>query len=251
MLIFIIISQQEKQKLQKKGEEFTVIDGDYYYQEINLPDVIFDIITCQDIVYDNSNYLENDIIASIKTDENGIAKINSLPLGKYIIKEKEVDSNYELDDKEYEIELVYKYAYTNIISKSIEINNYLKKTNLVITKIDSDSNEVLEGVLIKVYDSNNQNIYTDYTNKDGQIVLEDLVYGIYYIKEIMQLDGYKLDDNIYQIELNNDNNELIISNAKINIPPKTSYEDDSYLVFIILLIINFCFIGLNLWYNKK
>lgn len=233
--------------INKKGEEFVVEEDSYHYEQINLSDTSFDIITLQELIYNDEYYKENEIIANIITDENGIAIIENLPLGKYIIKEKEVDSNYEKDPNEYEINIEYIDPYTNMINKNIEIKNYLKKTTLEITKIDSQTNNPLEGVQIAIYDSNNKKIYEGKTNQEGKIIINDLVYGLYYVKEITQLNGYINDDTKYEVKLDENKNQLTIKNDKIPMPPKTGNGQKSLL--FLLLIISLCINQIKVCYN--
>ena len=40
---------------------------------------------------------KDELIATITTDETGIAKLSDLPLGKYYVKEKETAEGYVLD----------------------------------------------------------------------------------------------------------------------------------------------------------
>ena len=222
--------------INKKGEEFKVIDNNYTYQEINLADVTFEVITKQNIKYNDIDYQENDVIDTIKTNQEGLASIDNLPLGTYIIKEKYVNPIYELDTNEYEINLNYIDAYTSNIYESLTLKNYLKKAKLEISKVDSQTNAPLKGVNINVYDDNDRIVYAGTTNEKGKLVLNDLVYGNYYVKEIKTLDNYKLNNDKFKITLddNNKNGYITIKNNKLEMPPKTSNKSNNY-VFIILI----------------
>ena len=224
-------------EINKKGEEFIVEDNDYYYKDVYLEDIEFDVITKQDIFYNDINYKSNDVILTVKTDSNGQVVIDNLPLGLYIIKEVKTNDNYYLDDNLYEVNLEYKDAYTSIISNKLDINNYLKKGRLEICKIDSESRNTLEGVLFVVYDINNRILFEGKTNKEGKIILDNLIYGTYYIKEISSIEDYIIDNKIYEVIID-DNNKyqyLEIVNDRIK-PPKTGnkYLDNILAIFIII-----------------
>ena len=227
-------------EINKKGEEFIVDNNNYYYQEVNLSDVYFDIITKQDIIYNGNNYIKDDVILSVKTDDKGIIFVEDLPLGKYIVKEINTSNNYILDDNLYEVNLKYKDPYTNYISSSLVINNYLKKGSIEIVKIDSSNYKYIEGVTFVVYDSNNNIIYKGKTDKDGKIILNNLVYGKYYIKEVLAKDGYMLDDKIYSVVIDDDNinNYIEIANNKI-MPPKTGNINLDIILIIFVIICYF------------
>ena len=228
--------------INKKGEKFVTDNNTYTYEEIKLENVTFEIITMQDIIYNNEEYTKGSIINNIKTNEEGLATIDNLPLGKYKIKEKEVDSNYELDNNEYEINLEYINPYTSVVNKTIDIKNYLKKSKLEIIKIDSNTNKKLEGVLIAIFDSKNNKIYEGKTNKEGKIVLDDLIYGTYYVQETKELSNYILDDYKYEVNFNENNREekIIIKNNKIPTPPKTSNKNYNYILLCIISFLSLC-----------
>lgn len=227
-------------EINKKGEKFVVNENGYSYEEIDLDNVLFDVITMQDIIYGEFEYIEGEVIDSIRTDSNGIAVIDSLPLGKYKIIEKEVDSNYVLDNQEYNIELRYIDAYTSVIDNNINIKNYLKKAKLEIIKIDDNGN-YLEGVLFNVLDSNNNKVYEGVTNNEGKIILDDLIYGKYIVYELEGLDGYMVDNYKYEVIFNDNNREekLVIKNNKI-MPPKTSNK--RYNLLILIFCLSLCII---------
>lgn len=237
-------NKKPKGKIQvnKTGEEFVVDNNSYSYNEISLSDVIFDVITMQDVIYGEFEFLEGEVIDSIKTDSNGIAIIDNLPLGKYKIIEKEVDSNYELDNQEYIIDLDYIDCYTSVINYNINIKNYLKKAKLEIIKVDDDGN-YLDGVLFNVLDNNNNIIYEGVTNKEGRIILDDLIFGNYIVYELKGLDGYIMDNYRYYVNFNDNNREerLIIKNNKI-MPPKTSNKRYNFIMSIMVFYLSLCVI---------
>ena len=54
-------------------------------------------------------------MATITTDDTGIAKISGLPLGKYYVKEKATVEGFGLDDEAREIDLT-SVSYTHLFS---------------------------------------------------------------------------------------------------------------------------------------
>lgn len=67
------------------------------------------------------------------------------------------------------------------------------ETRIIIIKKDQDNQNLLEGVEFELLDENKNTVYTDLkTNDEGKIVIENLIPGNYYIKEIRTLDGYEL-----------------------------------------------------------
>ena len=107
------------------------------------------------------------------------------------------------------------------VGSSIE-ENYLKNTTKIsILKTDEESGEVLENVKFDLLDSNEEKLYEDLTtDKDGKIIIENIMPGKYYIKEIESLEGYELNTEVYEVEIKyGEEKELVITNKKI-IPPE-------------------------------
>ena len=53
-------------------------------------------------------------------------------------------------------------------------------------------------------------IYQGKTNADGIIELNDLVYGIYKIKEVIASNGYLLNEMIYEVKIDDENKDVYI-----------------------------------------
>lgn len=245
--------------INKKGEEFTYNNNEITYKEIDLPDVEFSIITNQEIFYNDEFYFVGDEIAILKTDLNGIIKLDNLPLGTYTIKEHYDNNKYIKNEEEVTVEIKYIDRYTSVIPKEITIKNFLKKGNLEIIKIDKDTRIPLENVLISISDDNHNIIYEGKTNKFGKIILDNLIYGNYYVKEIIPPKGYDNLDLEYPVVIfeDNPNTRLIIENTKtkqqiLETPPKTSNKqnkNNKLLLLISLIIITIK--SINIKINNK
>lgn len=105
------------------------------------------------------------------------------------------------------------------------------ETKIIITKKDEESGELLEGVEFELLDENKQTVYTSLkTNKDGKIVIENLVPGTYYVKETKTIDGYELYELPIKVELGfNQEVSVTVNNNKKDEPTvetitKTSKE---------------------------
>lgn len=87
-------------------------------------------------------------------------------------------------------------------------------TKIEIIKKDGNKNNPLKGGIFNLYDEENNLLYTDLTtDKDGKIVIENLIPGKYYLEEIVAPEGYsKLEDRVeidlklnqtYKVTVNN------------------------------------------------
>lgn len=76
------------------------------------------------------------------------------------------------------------------------------ETKIIITKIDDKTGKKLEGVEFELLDKNQNKIYTEITtNKDGIATIDNLLPGIYYIRETKTLEGYQLYSKLIKVEL--------------------------------------------------
>lgn len=177
-------------KIKKYGE---VIDGD----KTSLEGVIFALFD------ENKNYIKE-----ATTDKDGKAIFNNLKKGKYFIKEVCNDKKFVLDDNYYEANLKVNEN-NRIIDIFLELENKLKKGNLKIKKIDFDTKTPIkdtEFIIMK----DEKIIYQGKTDADGIIELNNLVYGIYKIKEVMASNGYLLSEMIYEVKIDDENKDVYI-----------------------------------------
>lgn len=76
------------------------------------------------------------------------------------------------------------------------------ETKIIITKTDDKTGKKLEGVEFELLDKNQNKIYTEITtNKDGIVTIDNLLPGIYYIRETKTLEGYQLYSKLIKVEL--------------------------------------------------
>ena len=208
-------------KIKKYGE---VIDGD----KISLEGVIFALFD------ENKNYIKE-----ATTDKDGKVIFGNLKKGKYFIKEVCNDKKFVLDDNYYEVNLKVNEN-NRIIDIFLELENKLKKGNLKIKKIDFDTKIPIkdtEFIIMK----DEKIIYQGKTNVDGMIELNDLVYGIYKIKEVMASNGYLLNEMIYEVKIDDENKDVYIEIEnklkkgnlkikKIDFDTKTPIKDTEFII---------------------
>ena len=99
----------------------------------------------------------------------------------------------------------------NIEDEIINIEIEVVKTKLNINKIDYDTKNIypqgeasLNNATIGIYDEKMTYI-KEYLVENNQIIIENLNFGKYYLKEIKPGIGYNLNTNIYEININKNN----------------------------------------------
>lgn len=92
------------------------------------------------------------------------------------------------------------------------------KSKIIVNKIDGQNKKPLAGVIFNLLDGDKTKINHYETNENGQILIENLKQGKYYLQEVKTQDKYyELKDEI-EIELNwNEEKEIIVENEKVDI----------------------------------
>ena len=135
-----------------------------------LKDVTFEVYALEDIQAADGEsedyYKKDELIATITTDETGIAKLSDLPLGRYYVKEKETAEGYVLDGEIREIDLTYVDQDTAEVTWNGDWQNNRQKVEVSVLKKEKDTDRVLEGAVFAL------SAKDDITNRDGDVVLE-------------------------------------------------------------------------------
>ena len=182
-----------------------------------LKNVTFEVYALEDIQAADGEskdyYKKDELIATITTDETGIAKLSGLPLGKYYLKEKETAEGYVLDGEIREIDLTYVDQETAEVTWNGDWQNNRQKAEVSVLKKEKDTDRVLEGAVFAL------SAKEDITNKDGDVVLEagtvieekatgedgkltfeaDLPIGFsYVVKETSPAPGFATTDEVQE-----------------------------------------------------
>lgn len=220
-------------KINKTGEKFVVEDG-YKYEEIPLSEVEFEVRANEDITIGGKNYYKKgDLVATIKSDENGIASLDDMPLGKYILTEKTTEEHHVLLEEPIEFELQYQDQYTEKVVKTIELKNYLKKGTLEFTKTDLVDGTPIPNVEIQIFTEDDELVFTGVTNDEGKITITDLPTNTkMYIIETRAADNYQLTDEKVYFEIL-ENGEIVkasLTNEKIIVEVPDTGLNETYVI---------------------
>ncbi|MBJ7929487.1 adhesin [Bacillus toyonensis] len=128
------------------------------------------------------------VVAKITTDKKGQAQVTNLSVGTYKLVEVKAPKGYKqlVDPITFQIEK----GMTKSLALTVE-NEMLDKGNVEITKVDKDSQKVLEGVVFEVQDEQGKVVTEVTTDKDGKAIISDLSVGKYKLVEKASLPGYK------------------------------------------------------------
>lgn len=202
--------------INKNGEfvtDATKVKGHWYdfivkYFKKSLAGVTYEVYAKEDVVTpDGLNtvcYKAGDLVATIVTDDRGVAQIDGLPLGSYYLVETKTIDGFVLDSTPIQADLTYIDQNTKIVYAGMNVTNERQKVQITVVKKDAETKEPLSGAIIGLYAKN------DIVNSDGKVIFEvdrviervvsgddgsaefvtDLPLGHYYLKEIQAPKGY-------------------------------------------------------------
>ena len=215
------------------------------YKNCNLPGATFDVIAAEDITTPDGvvRAHKGDVVDTITTDENGVAKSKELFLGKYEVKETKapkgyfLDKNNYTDDNSFKVELTFENSDKELVVTNLDAYNKRQtvKVNLIksmekdnIFKID-DVN-ALKNVVFGVFAREdmtavdgseikaNTLIERAKPDENGLVSFNaDLPYGYkYYVKEISTDSLYTLDETEYEFAFDTEENDAEVTTISIN-----------------------------------
>lgn len=223
----------------KYGEKLIIEDGTFTYERILLPNVSFDIYAKEDIIVaGNKFYSKGDIIDTITTSESGTASIE-LELGNYCVVETSSNLKNIVDSVPKCFELKYKDQYTELVYETMDIDNYLPKGKLIFTKTDLVSGEPIPDTLIEIYHDDGTEtgtlIFSGKTDDKGEIVIDNLFIGKFFLIEKEPNSNYQITDEIVYFEIL-ENGEIVkatMTNEKIIVEvPNTSSNEIDYIYIL-------------------
>lgn len=129
------------------------------------------------------------IVAEGDTPDDGRLTFTGLLLGSYTLQETATVPGYVLDSTPIPVE-VAEHGQTVEISMA----NTPIRGNLKIVKRDAYEDTPLSGAGFRLFDSGGHLIDEGYTDANGELSFESLLYGSYQYQEFCPPKGYELDD---------------------------------------------------------
>ncbi|MEC3106010.1 SpaA isopeptide-forming pilin-related protein [Bacillus tropicus] len=160
------------------------------------------------------------VIRKITTDKDGIAKFNNLKRDKYLLKETKAPEGYviswdlkqgkivELGSQEtttYKL-VNKKFVGKVVLTKSDDLNKNVTLQGAVFTLLDKDKKIISEHEKLT-------------TNDQGQITVDNLKPGTYYLQETKAPEHYKLDDRLIEVKIAEDQTTVINRTATNSLIP--------------------------------
>ena len=128
-----------------------------------------------------------------------------------------------VDDTKYEFTITTDGQIVSVIMTNSKI-----KGELVISKMDAETEALLPGAGFRIYDEKGEVIREGVTDEKGNVRF-DLEYGTYYYQEFDAPDGYEVDDTKYEFKITEDGQvvSVVMTNKKLPVEiPKDEPKEE-------------------------
>ena len=233
--------------LDENKYEAELVYKDQYTPVIVYSESILNILTLPNTLIEI--YTENDeLVFSGRTDEEGKIVIDRLPQGKYYILEKEAPEGYKLNEEKMPFEIKENGEIIKSTMKDEDITGTLE-----FTKVDISTDEPLPNTLIEIYNAENDElVFSGRTDENGNITIDKIKYGKYYILEKEAPEGYQLNPEKMYFEITEDGQVIksVMKDEKIVEVPNTGLSEINYdkVTPIIVIVLG---AGLIIYATKK
>ncbi|MEI5911716.1 SpaA isopeptide-forming pilin-related protein [Bacillus albus] len=189
----------KKPAAEKGNLQIKKVDEDN--ENIVLKDAKFDVID-----------KDNHVVATVTTNEKGIAEVKDLPFGDYFVKEISAPEGYIKVDTPAKVTI----DNTNIIEFVMKNTKKVENGQFKLLKKDSESGQLLPGAKFDVIDKDGNVVETIITDGKGEALSKQLPVGTYTLKEVEAPKGYELSSSLVHVDVAANNTVTVdVLNKKI------------------------------------
>ncbi len=179
-----------------------VVKADAENSERKLPGAVFDVL--------NAN---RKVVATITTDDIGYGVSGPLPLGEYVLREREAPTGFILSDEETPFVLT---AGSSPITR-FDLDNTANTVKL--SKSDVSNGKPIEGAIIIVEDEAGEVVFAGRTDGAGTVTMRELPVGTYTFRETISPSGWALNTGVFTFTV--DEYGVITGDTEIEDEPTT------------------------------
>ena len=210
-----------KLTIKKAGEVLASFDKDFGYEMTSLADAEFAVYAAEDIYTpdwqrdENGNriviHAKDALVATVKTDGNGTAVVENLPLGTYRIEETKAPYGFVLNKEPQTVTFAYADQETPVIEQTAEFTNDRQKVEITVEKQDVETGKKLSGAVFGLYaasaigSADHEKVLVEADTLLEEVTSDengfaaftlDLPLGQYYVKEHKAPAGYVSSDEV-------------------------------------------------------
>ena len=157
-----------------------------------------------------------------KMTTNTSGKATSVPLatGTYTVREVTAPKGYNLDKNTYTVTFTNTDLNQTVYRKSVRSEEPVKKGNVTLKKLSSESDKTLKGAVFYLYTSKNKKVGEYTTDDKGCITVKNLPWNSYFFIEQTAPEGYELSDEKIAFSINKESAGKTLEVAARNTPRK-------------------------------
>ncbi|WP_342718312.1 SpaA isopeptide-forming pilin-related protein [Bacillus paramycoides] len=174
----------KKPAAEKGNLQIKKVDEDN--ENIVLKDAKFDVID-----------KDNNVVATVTTNEKGIAEVKDLPFGDYFVKEISAPEGYIKVDTPVKVTI----DNTNVMKIVMKNTKKVENGQFKLLKKDSESGQLLPGAKFDVIDKDGNVVETIITDGKGEVLSKQLPVGTYTLKEVEAPKGYELSSSLVHVDV--------------------------------------------------
>lgn len=165
------------------------------------------------------------VVYEVETDEDGVAHFENIRAGRYIRQVVDLDKVYVLP--------AVKEVYLEEDSDLVEtVNVKFVVGKILINKTDDETGEVVAGCLFQVTNEAGEVVVEERTDDNGQLLIDGLRYGVYYVEEIEAAEGYEKSDLVYEVTITEDGHTYVVDFT--NVPT----GDIAVALYVVLALVS-------------
>lgn len=160
------------------------------------------------------------VVDKMTTNTSGKATSVPLATGTYIVREVTAPKGYNLDKNTYTVTFTNTDLNQTVYRKSVRSEEPVKKGNVTLKKLSSESDKTLKGAVFYLYTSKNKKVGEYTTDDKGCITVKNLPWNSYFFIEQTAPEGYELSDEKIAFSINKESAGKTLEVAARNTPRK-------------------------------
>lgn len=160
------------------------------------------------------------VVDKMTTNTSGKATSVPLATGTYTVREVTAPKGYNLDKNTYTVTFTNTDLNQTVYRKSVRSEEPVKKGNVTLKKLSSESDKTLKGAVFYLYTSKNKKVGEYTTDDKGCITVKNLPWNSYFFIEQTAPEGYELSDEKIAFSINKESAGKTLEVAARNTPRK-------------------------------
>lgn len=153
---------------------------------------------------DETEYTEENAVMTAVSDENGVFRFDSIPVGTWVVRELVPAEGFVLNGQSYQVTIT---EHEQVVEITIE-NRYIR-SDILGHKVDEDG-KAIAGALFGLFKDGTEKLTEDTafmtaeSDENGIFRFEQIRYGKWIVKELRPAEGFVPNDKLYEVNVAED-----------------------------------------------